>query len=54
MPVPEIFLPAANTHAHKWNIYPVPFHQVRAIAAIFVGAPIMIIVMFSIVIAPSE
>src|SRR5580658_3518051 len=52
MPIPEIFLPVANTHTHKWNIHPVLFHQVRAIPAIFVGVPIMIIVMFSVVITP--
>jgi hypothetical protein len=52
VPVPEIFLPMPNTHPHKWNIHPVLFHQVRAIATVFLGVPIVIVAAVPIVIAP--
>jgi len=52
VPVPEVFLPMANTHPHKRNIRVVPFHQVRPVMLIFVGGPIMIVATIPIVITP--
>jgi hypothetical protein len=49
--VPEVFLPAANIYPDKGNIYPVLFHQIRAVLTILVVVPVMIVVMIPIVVA---
>jgi hypothetical protein len=51
MAVSEVFLPFARSHAHKRNILPVLFDNIRSILTIFVTVPVMIIVAAPIVIA---